>query len=60
MVDPPGPDVATIKDGWELYRSCSSWDEADIFRTAINRDTSRFAQIRFENAQYLVEWRKVR
>lgn len=43
---------------WTLYRACSRWDEADIYRTSIVVHAGWSARIRYEGGSHLVEWKR--
>ena len=42
---------------WEVREICSSWEDADRYRTAIVNNSQRSARVRYEQPNYLVEWR---
>lgn len=42
---------------WELAHTCKTWEEADRFREAIINNSQRAARVRWEQPNYLVEWR---
>ena len=42
---------------WELRETCSSWEDADRYRTAIVNNSQRSARVRYVHPNYLVEWK---
>lgn len=42
---------------WELAETCSSWEDADRYRTAIINNSQRAARVRYEQPNYIVEWK---
>lgn len=49
--------VVGADSSWELRKTCSSWEDADRFRTAIVNETQKSARVRYEQPNYLVEWK---
>lgn len=42
---------------WEVREICKSWEDADRYRSAIINNTQRQARVRYEQPNYIVEWR---
>lgn len=49
-------DVEPSED-WEVRETCKTWEDADRFREAIINNSQRAARVRYEQPNYLVEWR---
>lgn len=49
--------VEPSTDGWELRETFKTWDEADRLREAIINNSQKAARVRYEQPNYLVEWR---
>lgn len=48
-----------LEDGWTVYKAdCRSWDEADAYRTSIQRDAGMEARIRFRGGFHQVDWKR--
>ena len=46
-----------LVDGWALHQVCPSWEEADRTRVAIAFESKYTARIRYQQPNYLVEWK---
>lgn len=52
----PTDEVAPSPE-WEVRETCKTWEEADRFREAIINNSQRAARVRWEQPNYIVEWR---